>query len=63
MNGYVQDFIDSIESKNSQKVMKYVFKIIDAIILKIVIKTIGFVYRQKPESQLRFYWLSGSSKV
>lgn len=30
MNGYVQDFIDSIESKNSQKVMKYVFKRIDA---------------------------------
>lgn len=30
MNRYVQDFIDSIESKNSQKVMKFVFKRIDA---------------------------------
>lgn len=30
MNNYVQGFIDSIESKNSQKVMKYVFKRINA---------------------------------
>lgn len=30
MNNNMQDFIDSIESKNSQKVMKYVFKRIDA---------------------------------
>lgn len=30
MNSYVQDFIDSIESINSQKVMKYVFKRINA---------------------------------
>lgn len=30
MNNYVQEFIDSAESKNTQKVIKYVFKRIDA---------------------------------